>query len=941
MSDSLFAFFREKVELGEIKDPTSLKEIGDIYKDYLEDLGWNTNGYKQRIKEEAKIYFKNYAQQKRVGNKIVKNFYSDIDWQRLFPERFDSKGEQQLSSPDNQVKLDELVSSQFNFYAKSHQPAQYAVIDESTGNWRPEYKWENNHMLADEIDQTKLHYIILPRNVIRLDFDAGSLEENWSLAQEFPETYIERSRSGTGLHAHYIYDGDIFELQSSIADKPIEIKLHYKPNGGDRPARRLFSGSNGVEVLTHLKPGQLPLKEKRDMLQDVEPYLQTESLLRHNIKAAINKEHHGHTAPEVSFIKHVLDEAVEQGLEFDLDDLRQDVLAFAMSSSHQAEASLKLYQQMTFNTMPQVDIDSIINDRVGFKKYDDEDLIFFDIEVFKDLFTFSYKKYGEPGVTTLINPSAFELEALAKHPLVGFNNLKYDNQIVYLAIDGASVPELFDRSQQIIEQHDNKRNYSADLLSYADIYDFAGSGNKQGLKKWEVELGLKFNELDIDWNLSVEENAQRLGYPSRQALIDVIVEYNQDDVNATEEVFKHLHGDYLARLILADLADMPVMSTTNNLTKKIIFQGDDHPENKLNYTDLSEQFPGYTFDKYATNDKSHYKGVIASEGGYVYSKPGVYKDVVELDVTQMHPSSMVALNYYGPYQERFNELLQLTKRLKHPDEETIAWASSIWDGKLAPYLKDASPQDIKDLRSAGKTAVNSTYGLTSATFPNAFKHPDNIDNIVAKRGALSMIDLRFHLEGLGYEVIHIKTDSIKIANATVDIIHDAQSFMKDYGYDMEIAGEYDRMALTNKSFLIAHYKDGDELAWHGIGADFIDPYIYKTLFTGEELDIKDYFEAKSTVKDPMYLDDIFVGKTGEFFASRDGHELYRLQESGKHAAISGTKGWLWLPSSEFKSIAQLDMAYYDDKINKVLDKIKAVGDISILLPGYTNTQEVA
>jgi hypothetical protein len=34
------------------------------------------------------------------------------------------------------------------------------------------------------------------------------------------------------------------------------------------------------------------------------------------------------------------------------------------------------------------------------------------------------------------------------------------------------------------------------------------------------------------------------------------------------------------------------------------------------------------------------------------------------------------------------------------------------------------------------------YGLTSAHFPNMFKDNRNVDNIVAKRGALFMIDLK-------------------------------------------------------------------------------------------------------------------------------------------------------------------------------------------------------
>ena len=86
----------------------------------------------------------------------------------------------------------------------------------------------------------------------------------------------------------------------------------------------------------------------------------------------------------------------------------------------------------------------------------------------------------------------------------------------------------------------------------------------------------------------------------------------------------------------------------------------------------------------------------------------------------------------------------------------------MFDGKLAKYLDD--PGKAKALAQALKIAINSVYGLTAAKFDNAFRNPLNIDNIVAKRGALFMIDLRHAVEEQGYKVIHIKTDSIKIEN---------------------------------------------------------------------------------------------------------------------------------------------------------------------------------
>lgn len=945
MSDDTYDFLRQNVASGVITDPITYKKLGDIYKDYLEDMGWSTTGYKKRIKQEALNYFKNFDEQTKTGG--PKNVFSDLDLERLFPERYDSKGEKHVISQEDE---ENPFGSTFNFFAENKsQPAQYSVEKES-GQYGPERKWDNNFLKAADIDQSKEHWLVLPDKVIRLDFDADTMQENARLLSEYPATYAEISRSGKGIHAYYIYDGDVFELETRIKGKPIEVKLSYKPNGGDRPARRKFTYSNGYKEFAHLVPGQLPQKEKA-MLKDSEEYIYTERSLRNQIEAALNKEHHGATAPEVSFIKKVLDDAAKQGLVFDLSDMKNDVAFFASSSSHQAQKSLQLVSEMVFSTVPEVDYDTILAKRKNFYLANPEDIIFYDLEVFQNMWMISYKTKGKDDLTTVYNPSVELIQDIFTHPTVGFNNLNYDNQIVYYALQGASVRDLFQISQDIIVNKTHKHNYAADQLSYADIYDFASAGHKKSLKKWEIELGLKHDELEHDFNEPLPENAwERAG------------EYNRNDVIASEKVFDHLRGDYIARVILAQINDMPVMTTTNNLTKNMLFGEDgqgkyDKVNNKryfesarhLNWHDLSEDFPGYTFDKYAPQaEKSHYKGFAVGEGGFVYANPGVYTDTVEIDMDHMHPSSMIALNYYGPYDPIFREMVWIQDILKvAPEdmtEEDRDRINNAFGGVLKPFLEDPTISH-KDLRVAFKTANNSTYGLTSASFDNAFKDPRNVDNIVAKRGALFMIDLLTAVQEKGWTVVHIKTDSIKIANATDEKIKFVQDFAEGYGYHGKIEAIYDRMALVNNAVLIAHYKDGDELAWHAIGKQFAEPYVYKTLFTGEDLELSDYWQTKQT-KNPMYLverdangavDEAtiqHIGKAGSFYASYSGRELVRKNDkTGKYDAVVGTKGWKFTPSEEFVTEKDIDMAYYDKLQSDAIQSIELVGDISVLLPG--------
>ena len=150
--------------------------------------------------------------------------------------------------------------------------------------------------------------------------------------------------------------------------------------------------------------------------------------------------------------------------------------------------------------------------------------------------------------------------------------------------------------------------------------------------------------------------------------------------------------------------------TTNSHTTRIIFGNDKNPQSQFIYTDLSILFPGYTFDR----GKSSYRGEDPGEGGRVYAEPGMYEDVALLDVASMHPTSLEELKLFGTYYtSRFSMLKQARIDIKHKDYES---AKKHFDGALEPYL--TSDQDADDLAYALKIAINSVYGLTSASFDN-------------------------------------------------------------------------------------------------------------------------------------------------------------------------------------------------------------------------------
>lgn len=174
------------------------------------------------------------------------------------------------------------------------------------------------------------------------------------------------------------------------------------------------------------------------------------------------------------------------------------------------------------------------------------------------------------------------------------------------------------------------------------------------------------------------------------------------------------------------------------------------------------------------------------------------------------------------------------------------------NGALAKYLTDEAA--AADLAQALKIAINSVYGLTSASFDHPFRDNRNKDNIVAKRGALFMVNLKHEVQRRGFTVAHIKTDSIKIPDATPEIIQFVMDYGKQYGYNFEHEATYDRMCLVNDAVYIAKYKDGKHAGeWTATGTQFQVPYVFKKLFSKEPIEFEDMCETKS-VTSALYLD---------------------------------------------------------------------------------------
>ena len=951
-SNDFYNFVIDSYHIFVNEDGTTLQAAWDMYKNYCDDAKVPYPLTKRTFKEELKNYFREFNDRFNLEDgSRVRSYYSGFKTD-IF-ER-DMQPEQKPEPKSNSWLKFEEQSSIFDKDCKDC-PAQYAN-DSGT----PTKAWAKVKTKLSSLDTSKLHFVKVPENHIVIDFDIKdkdgnkSFEKNFEEASKWPPTYAELSKSGGGIHLHYIYSGDPSKL-SRVYDDAIEVKVQV----GDSSLRRKLTKCNALAVAT-ISSG-LPLKGEKMIQSEV---IQTEKGLRTTIKKCLNKEVHSGTKPNVDFIYKILEDAYNSGLHYDVSDMKDAVVHFAMNSTNQAGYCLKLVQKMQFKS----------DEASEHADNNEAPLVFYDIEVFPNLFLVNWKVQGEGRpVVRMINPAPSEIEELMKMRLVGFNCRRYDNHVLYARYLGYNNEELYNLSQTIVtsKKGENKNCFFREAynISYTDVYDFAAK--KQSLKKWEIELGIHHQELGLAWDKPVPEDRW----------IEV-AEYCDNDVIATEAVFNHLKADFTARKILAEIAGLSVNDTTNSLTTRIIFGKNRNPQSVFNYRDMGDESQvcfdiipyafDEEFDKYTVFDKEgrpifpgyKYEGGISTyrdeevgEGGYVYAEPGIHTNVALLDVASMHPASVIAEQLFGPeFTKRFQEIRDARVAIKHKDFDT---ARKMLGGVLAKYLDD--PQIAKDLAQALKIAINSVYGLTAAKFPNPFHDVRNKDNIVAKRGALFMVNLKHEVQKRGFTVAHIKTDSIKIPDATPEIIKFVMDYGKMYGYTFEHEATYDRMCLVNDAVYIARYKndDGTLGEWTATGAQFAVPYVYKKLFTREPIVFEDMCETKS-VTSALYLNDPsdeeviydaetgnetillkgnapeFVGRVGQFCPIKPGcggKELLREDKDSegnvKYAAAVGTKGYFWLESEAVKLLEKeddIDRSYYDALVDAAVDVIASYGD---------------
>ena len=916
-------------------DPITLKTVWPKYDEYNKMAKVEFSYPMRRFSEELKNYYSVYKERYTLNGQRVRSYFEGF-----LADKFYYQDEEELDIEENTENYENEDRTWIKLEA---QPSVFDQIgadyiaqmaEKKDERWKPKLPWDDVTTKLAEIDTSEVHFVLVPLNHIVIDFDLKgedgkkNLELNIKAASSLPPTYCETSQSGQGLHLHYFYSGNPEELSAVLKDN-VEIKVFT----GKSSLRRKLYLCNNLPIAT-ISSG-LPLKEVAKKTID-EQIVKNEAHLRNIIAKNLRKDIKPSTHESIQLIKKALDDAYDRGLEYDVSGFFQPVFNFALNSTNHSKECVKMVHEMKFSSFKALDLKNegfvARNQAEDDLFVPDEKLTFFDWEVFPNFCGVAFKKFGPDNpVIKVKNPTPEQVQELMELYLVGFNCRDYDNHVMYARSIGYSNRAVFDISDRIINKKDDTAKFAnARNASYTDILSFCA--NKQSLKKWEIQLKLFHLENQYPWNEDLPEDKW-----------DEIMDYCANDVVATEAVFIANKQDYTARKILVKLSryicGKGIMNdTTNILTTNIITEGNREAWRQFIKPDLTKLFPGYIFE----NGVSTYRGYTIGEGGRVYAIQGNYNNVWVFDCVSQHPSSLIAENGFGPYTKNFKALLDIRVAIKHGDYDRV---KEMFDGLLAEYV--GSKEDAKALSYALKIAINSVYGLTAASFQNALRDPNNKDNWVAKRGALFMTELVYQLEQRGIQPIHVKTDSIKIENPSEETKKFVYEFGQKYGYTFEIENIYERFCLVNDAVYIAKCSkdevNGKEAGeWTATGKQFQVPYVFKTLFSHEKIEIDDMCETKST-QTSLYLDFNeglqegqhkmkFVGKVGQFtpvIQGIGGAELLYLKD-GKYCSVSEAKGVRWLESETVKQLGledKIDRDFYRRKVDKAIESVEKYVDL--------------
>jgi len=353
----------------------------------------------------------------------------------------------------------------------------------------------------------------------------------------------------------------------------------------------------------------------------------------------------------------------------------------------------------------------------GGVKMNDRQLVFYDIEIYKEDAFVVFKTIDKNMVGFFHNHFEGLKEFISDKTLVGFNNYYYDDKMLTKMIEQWSPQQLKTLNDEIIGNRDYKMKISP-YIDSLDVYQEI-STSRPGLKKIEGNMGKMILESSVPFDID-----RKL---TRIELNDSI-EYCKYDVDMTIEIYIMRERSYFtakSRLLERLGDDRAKRWNTTTISANLLI---DKPLTKwsslrveerlldivpVEVREMWEQINNISMKikvKRATVDEFDNQIVFAFGGlhgrNMVKSR---HSDVLLLDVTSMYPNIIIALGILGIYTKGYEEILAERVKVKHVDKplsDALKLVLNSVSGNLeSKYSKLHNPRAAHTLRITGQILI--------------------------------------------------------------------------------------------------------------------------------------------------------------------------------------------------------------------------------------------
>jgi DNA polymerase, archaea type len=322
---------------------------------------------------------------------------------------------------------------------------------------------------------------------------------------------------------------------------------------------------------------------------------------------------------------------------------------------------------------------------------------------------FSYDEYVDQGA--MIDAWCDWVREINPSVMMGHNIFGYDIPYLIYCADQANTSLKLGRDDSSIRIDNWTSKYRVDgskTLDYSRAHIYGRNIIDTLFLSYKYDFARKYDNYKLKYIVSKEglEIKDRVFYDGGQ------IRFKYTDPVEWAKIKEYCIHDSDDALALYDLMIPAYFYLTPSVPKT--FQ-------QMLYTASGSQINSFLVRSYLQNGNSIAKTTEAQnfEGAISFGNPGIFKNVLKVDVASLYPSIMLTYNTYD--------------KMKDPDNNFIKMVRYFTDERLKnkKIAKETGDNYYSGLEQAQKIVINSAYGMLGATGLN-YNSPHNASLITRK-----------------------------------------------------------------------------------------------------------------------------------------------------------------------------------------------------------------